>query len=441
MKTGNPDNPLIIQSDSTLLLDVHNKNFAAARNDIAPFAELEKSPEHIHTYRISPLSLWNAASAGLEADQIIDNLEKWSRFEIPENIIFSINDIISRFGKLVLRETEDPNRLILSIEDKMILAELSSIEKLKKYLIPMKDGFYINLVDRGTIKLELIKIGYPVKDEAPLIDGDHLDIKLRETTRSGFGLIIRDYQIESAETFCGDGNAGTGFGVIVLPCGAGKTIVGMQVMDILKTNTLILTTNVAAVHQWIEELKDKTQISDDDIGEYTGDRKLIKPVTVATYQILTWRPDSDSDFPHFSIFRKKNWGLIIYDEVHLLPAPVFRVTAEIQSMRRLGLTATLVREDGRQKDVFSLVGPKRYDVPWKELEAKGWIAEANCYEIRMDLPENLKIDYAVAEKRKKFRIASENFNKITIVKQLIKNHREDSILVIGQYIEQLKSIA
>jgi len=441
MKTGNSDKPLIIQSDSTLLLDVHNKNFAAARNDIAPFAELEKSPEHIHTYRISPLSLWNAASAGLEADQILDNLEKWSRFEIPENIIFSINDIISRFGKLVLRETEDPNRLILSIQDKMILAELSSIEKLKKYLIPMKDGFYINLVDRGTIKLELIKIGYPVKDEAPLIDGDHLDIKLRETTRSGFGLIIRDYQIESAETFCGDGNAGTGFGVIVLPCGAGKTIVGMQVMDILKTNTLILTTNVAAVHQWIEELKDKTQISDDDIGEYTGDRKLIKPVTVATYQILTWRPDSDSDFPHFSIFRKKNWGLIIYDEVHLLPAPVFRVTAEIQSMRRLGLTATLVREDGRQKDVFSLVGPKRYDVPWKELEAKGWIAEANCYEIRMDLPENLKIDYAVAEKRKKFRIASENFNKITIVKQLIKNHREDSILVIGQYIEQLKSIA
>ena len=302
MKTGNPDNPLIIQSDSTLLLDVHNSNFVAARNDIAPFAELEKSPEHIHTYRISPLSLWNAASAGLNANQILDNLEKWSRFEIPENIIFSINDIISRFGKLVLIETEDPNRLILLIHDKMIHAELSSIEKLKKYLIPMKDGFYIKLVDRGTIKLELIKIGYPVKDEAPLIDGDPLDIKLRETTRSGFGLIIRDYQIESAETFCGDGNAGTGFGVIVLPCGAGKTIVGMQVMDILKTNTLILTTNVAAVHQWIEELKDKTQISDDDIGEYTGDRKVIKPVTVATYQILTWRPDTESDFPHFSIF-------------------------------------------------------------------------------------------------------------------------------------------
>ncbi len=441
MKTGNPDNPLIIQSDSTLLLDVHNKNFAAARNDIAPFAELEKSPEHIHTYRVSPLSLWNAASAGLKANQIIDNLEKWSRFEIPDNIIFSINDIISRFGKLILKETENPNRLILAINDKIILAELSSIEKLKKYFIPIEEGFYINLVDRGTIKLELIKLGYPVKDEAPLIDGDPLDIKLRETTRSGFGLLIRDYQIEAAKTFCGDGNAGTGFGVIVLPCGAGKTVVGMKVMDILKTNTLILTTNVAAVHQWIEELKDKTHISEDDIGEYTGDRKVIKPVTVATYQILTWRPNSESDFPHFSIFRKKNWGLIIYDEVHLLPAPVFRVTAEIQSMRRLGLTATLIREDGRQKDVFSLVGPKRYDVPWKELEAKGWIAEANCYEIRMDLPDDLKIDYAVAEKRKKFRIASENYNKISIVNQLINNHREDSILVIGQYIEQLKKIS
>jgi len=212
-------------------------------------------------------------------------------------------------------------------------------------------------------------------------------------------------------------------------------------MDILKTNTLILTTNVAAVHQWIEELKDKTHIAEEDIGEYTGDRKVIKPVTVATYQILTWRPDNKSDFPHFSLFSKKNWGLIIYDEVHLLPAPVFRVIAEIQSMRRLGLTATLVREDGRQEDVFSLVGPKRYDVPWKELESKGWIAEANCYEIRIDLPESLKVEYAVAEKRKKFRIASENFQKVAIVKQLIKNHREDSILVIGQYIEQLKILS
>ena len=441
MKTGNSENPLIIQSDNTLLLDVHNSNFAAARNDIAPFAELEKSPEHIHTYRVSPLSLWNAASAGLNADHIVKLLEKWSRFDIPENIIFNIRDIISRFGKLVLKETDNINKLILTIDDKMIMAELSSIEKLKKYLVPVPEGFSINLVDRGSVKLELIKLGYPVKDEAPLIDGDPLAVDLRETTQSGFGLIIRDYQIESAETFCGDGNAGSGFGVIVLPCGAGKTIVGMKVMEILKTNTLILTTNVAAVHQWIEELQDKTHIPKEDIGEYTGDRKIIKPVTVATYQILTWRPDSESDFPHFSIFRKKNWGLIIYDEVHLLPAPVFRVTAEIQSMRRLGLTATLVREDGRQEDVFSLVGPKRYDVPWKELEAKGWIAEANCYEIRMDLPDNLKIEYAVAEKRKKFRIASESPQKIPIVKQLIKNHREDSILVIGQYIEQLKSIA
>ncbi len=441
MKTGNPENPLIIQSDSTLLLDVHNSNFTAARNDIAPFSELEKSPEHIHTYRISPLSLWNAASAGLKADLIIELLEKWSRFEIPENIIFSINDIISRFGKLILRETDDAGKLLLTIDDKMIMAELSSIEKLKKYLFPVPRGFSINLVDRGTVKLELIRLGYPVRDEAPLIDGDPLAVEMRKKTLSGFDLTIRDYQNEAADTFWGNGKTGSGFGVIVLPCGAGKTVVGMKVMDILKTNTLILTTNVAAVHQWIEELKDKTDLTEEHVGEYTGDKKDIKEVTVATYQILTWRPDSESDFPHFSLFRKKNWGLIIYDEVHLLPAPVFRVTAEIQSMRRLGLTATLIREDGRQEDVFSLVGPKRYDVPWKELEAKGWIAEANCYEIRMDLPENLKIEYAVADKRKKFRIASENIQKVSIVRQLIKNHPEDSILVIGQYIEQLKNIS
>ncbi len=441
MKTGNTENPLIIQSDSTLLLDVHNSNFTAARNDIAPFSELEKSPEHIHTYRISPMSLWNAASAGLGADHIIELLEKWSRFEIPENIIFSIKDIISRFGKLVLKETADTNKLLLIIKDKIIFAELSSIEKLKKYLFPVSEGFMVNLVDRGTVKLELIRLGYPVKDEAPLLDGDPLAVDMRKTTLSGFELTIRDYQNEAADTFCGNGKTGSGFGVIVLPCGAGKTVVGMKVMNILKTNTLILTTNVAAVHQWIEELKDKTDLTEEHIGEYTGDRKDIKEVTVATYQILTWRPDKESDFPHFSLFRKKNWGLIIYDEVHLLPAPVFRVTAEIQSMRRLGLTATLIREDGRQEDVFSLVGPKRYDVPWKELEAKGWIAEANCYEIRMDLPEDLKIEYAVADKRKKFRIASENIQKIAIVKQLIKNHPEDSILVIGQYIEQLKKIS
>jgi len=441
MQNNTDIKPLIVQGDSTLLLDVHNPGFEDARTDISPFAELEKSPEHMHTYKITPLSLWNAASAGINAGTITERLNRWSRFPVPENIIFSIEDTISRFGKLILKETDTDGKLLLIVTDKFIKAEITARKKLQKYLVPSEEGFLINLVDRGTIKQELLQLGYPVKDMAPLIPGDPLEIKLRDYTASGNPFVIRDYQKEAAETFCGDGGPGTGFGTIVLPCGAGKTIVGLKVMEILKTNTLILTTNVAAVHQWIDEIKDKTEIPPEEIGEYTGDKKDIKPVTVGTYQILTWRPDKESDFPHFSIFRKKNWGLIIYDEVHLLPAPVFRVTAEIQALRRLGLTATLIREDGRESDVFSLVGPKRYDVPWKELESKGWIADANCYEIRLDINEKLKIEYAVADKRRKFRIASENPAKIEVAKQIIANHREDSILVIGQYIDQLKLLA
>ncbi len=409
--------PLIVQGDSTLLLDVHNAGFEGARTDIAPFTELEKSPEHMHTYKITPLSLWNAASAGITAVSIIQRLKKWSRFPIPDHITFSIKDVISRFGKLILKETGTDGKLLLIIRDPYIQAEIEARRSLKKFLIPHDEGFLINLVDRGTIKQELLQLGYPVKDMAPLLPGDPFKIELRNITANGFPFIIRDYQEEAAKAFCGDNKPGTGFGTIVLPCGAGKTIVGLKVMEILGTNTLILTTNVAAVHQWIDEIKNKTKISSDDIGEYTGDRKDIKPVTVGTYQILTWRPDKESDFPHFSIFRKKNWGLIIYDEVHLLPAPVFRVTAEIQALRRLGLTATLIREDGRESDVFSLVGPKRYDVPWKELESKGWIAEANCYEIRLDMEDDLKIEYAIADRRKKFRIASENPAKIEIAIQ------------------------
>ncbi len=441
MQNSTDIKPLIVQGDRTLLLDVHNPGFEDARTDIAPFTELEKSPEHMHTYKITPLSLWNAASAGISADSIIQRLQKWSRFPIPENITFSIKDTISRFGKLVLQETDNSDKLLLIIHDKYIQAEIKARRTLKKYLVPHEEGFLINLVNRGTIKQELLQLGFPVKDMAPLLPGDPLDIELRKITTNGFPFIIRDYQKEAAETFCGDNRPGTGFGTVVLPCGAGKTIVGLKVMEILKTNTLILTTNVAAVHQWIDEIKDKTKIPPDEIGEYTGDKKDIKPVTVGTYQILTWRPDKESDFPHFSIFRKKNWGLIIYDEVHLLPAPVFRITAEIQALRRLGLTATLIREDGRESDVFSLVGPKRYDVPWKELETKGWIAEANCYEIRLDMDDDLKIEYAVADKRRKFRIASENPAKVEIAKQLIANHREDSILVIGQYLDQLKLLS
>ncbi len=434
--------PIIVQSDGSMLLDVHNPAFEDARSDISVFAELEKSPEHMHTYRLSSISLWNAASVGVTPSEMIKKLEKWSKFEIPENVKFRITESAGLFGKIRLIPTDDPYELLLKTSEERLYSEIKSIKKLQKILLPtaLKNTFLMKLVDRGTIKQELINSGYPVKDEVPLVKGDPLDITLRERTLSGYDFSVRDYQQEAADTFHGEGKPGNGFGTIVLACGSGKTVVGMTIMDIYKTNTLIITTNIAAVHQWKDELLDKTNLTEDQIGEYSGDRKEIKPVTIATYQILTWRPDKKSDFPHFDIFRKNNWGLIVYDEVHLLPAPVFRVTAEIQAISRVGLTATLIREDGREADVFSLVGPKRYDCPWKELQAKGWIAEANCFEIRAELPENLEIPYAVADRRDKFRLAAENPAKYAIVKELIENHPEDSILVIGQYISQLKKM-
>ncbi|MBT3274407.1 MAG: DEAD/DEAH box helicase family protein, partial [Spirochaetales bacterium] len=413
--------PLIVQSDGSLLLDVHTEKYDDARSDIAVFAELEKSPEHMHTYRISPLSLWNAASSGSSADEIIDALDKWSRFPVPGSVAENIVDTISRFG-VVRMIRLDNGDLILIVSDTAVQLELEHHKKLKGLLEPHGDGFRVRLVDRGAVKIELIRIGYPVKDETPFAEGESLDFTFSETDTAKSPFSVRDYQKDACRAFFGQNKPGFGHGTVVMPCGAGKTVVGMAVMELYKTSTLILSTNVAAVHQWIEEIVDKTSLTREQVGEYTGDRKEIKPVTIATYQILTWRPAKDAPFPHFSLFHNHKWGLIIYDEVHLLPAPVFRVTAEIQAIRRLGLTATLVREDGREEDVFTLVGPKRYDVPWKELEAKGWIAEAYCHEIRVDLPDDLKIPYATSDKRGKFRIAAENYLKNTIAAQLIQNH-------------------
>jgi DNA excision repair protein ERCC-3 len=338
--------------------------------------------------------------------------------------------------------SDDPDYLVLTTDIPLVYRELEASRQMKKYLVPSgTDEFRLAVLDRGTVKQELLKLGWPVQDEAPLKDGDPLEISLRETTLSGSPLVIRDYQRTAAAALVGDKGPGTGFGTIVLPCGSGKTVVGMTVMEMLATSTLILTTNVAAVHQWAAELVDKTTLTREEIGEYTGDKKEIQSVTIATYQILTWRPDKESPFPHFSIFRERAWGLIIYDEVHLLPAPVFRVTAEIQTVRRCGLTATLVREDGCEGDVFSLVGPKRYDVPWKDLEEQGWIATARCMEIRVPLATEHEIDYAVAGQRQKYRIASENPAKYAVVLELIREHEGDSILVIGQYLKQLEKIA
>jgi DNA excision repair protein ERCC-3 len=454
---NNPANPLIVQSDRTLLLDVHAPLAEEARAALLPFAELEKSPEHVHTYRISPLSLWNAASAGLGPCDVVGTLEKYSRYPVPPHILSEFSDIMARYGKIRLISPASPSsaktkdaplpenplapELFLTSDEKAILAELGAAKSLEKLLQKTQGGFLVRLVDRGSVKRELIKLGWPVKDEAPLVSGEPLEISCRQVSLSGKPFSPRDYQVEAARAVLGSGSPGSGYGVVALPCGSGKTIVGMYLMSLLKTNTLILTTNVAAVHQWMNELLDKTSLTGELIAEYSGDSKAVAPVTIATYQILTWRPDKEAEFPHFALFRRRSWGLIIYDEVHLLPAPVFRVTAELQALRRLGLTATLVREDHAEDAVFSLVGPKRYDVPWKDLEGKGWIASALCTEIRLDMPEELKLPYAVASPREKYRLASENPCKETIVRDLTANHPEDHILVIGQYISQLEALA
>lgn len=453
----NFENPLIVQGDRSLLLDVHAPLAEECRNALIPFAELEKSPEHLHTYKLSPLSLWNAASAGFSADDAVAVLEKYSRYDVPQSIVMWIKEIASRFGMLKLvpgPDEEVPAKenseekiiehyLYLTADSVPVYKEISANPSLKKYLTPCEADkrFLLQLTDRGTIKQLLLQIGWPVKDEVALADGEPLEVSLRETTSSGKPLVIREYQKASANALIGDKGPGTGFGTIVLPCGAGKTIVGMTIMDLLKTSTLIITTNISAVHQWIDELLDKTTLTRDQIAEYSGENKEIKPVTVATYQVLTWRPDKTGPYPHFSIFHQRPWGLIIYDEVHMLPAPVFRVVAELQAIRRVGLTATLVREDGCEGYVFSLVGPKRYDVPWKELERDKWIANAECIEVRVDLPAFKEIEYAVATLREKHRIASENANKNTIVQEIIEKYQEDKILVIGQYITQLEEIA
>ena len=455
----NYENPLIVQGDRSLLLDVHAPLAEECRNDLIPFAELEKSPEHLHTYKLSPLSLWNAASAGFSADDAVAVLQKYARYDVPQSIVMWIKEISSRFGKLRLIEGPDievpakegsaekiiEHYLYLVSDGLPVFKEIGANRAVKQLLTiatgdAPENSYLLKLTDRGTIKQLLLQAGWPVKDEVQLGHGEPLDVSLRTETSHGKPLNIREYQKNSAKALVGDKGPGTGFGTIVLPCGAGKTIVGMTIMDMLKTSTLIITTNISAVHQWIDELLDKTNLTADQIAEYSGENKEIKQVTVATYQVLTWRPDKEGPYPHFSIFHERPWGLIIYDEVHMLPAPVFRVVAELQAVRRVGLTATLVREDGCEGYVFSLVGPKRYDVPWKELERDHWIASAECIEVRIDLPVAKEIDYAVSTAREKHKIASMNPDKIPVVKQIIEKYPEDKILVIGQYLEQLDEI-
>lgn len=436
-----PENPLIVQGDKTILLEVNNDRYEAARDALARFAELEKSPEHIHTYRISPLSLWNAAAAGETAALIIEVLTEYGKYDLPDNVRTDIQDYISRYGRLKL--IKDDAGLLLISDDRALIAEISHHNKIKPFICEAVDAHILRVdpTQRGHLKQALVLIGYPVEDLAGYQEGAYLPVSLRETTLDCNAFHLRRYQREAVDIFHAGGSARGGSGVIVLPCGAGKTVVGLGALAQLQTSTLILTTSTVAVRQWIDELLDKTSLTAGEIGEYTGDVKEIRPVTISTYQIMTYRARRTDDFPHFALFNERDWGLIIYDEVHLLPAPVFRVTAEIQSRRRLGLTATLVREDGHESDVFSLIGPKKYDVPWKELEKQGWIATAECHEIRMPMPESERMVYAVADERDKYRIAAENPGKLDVLKQLLGKHREDNVLVIGQYLSQLQIIA
>jgi DNA excision repair protein ERCC-3 len=437
-----PDNPLIVQSDRTLLLEVAHPAFEEVRDELARFAELVKSPEHMHTYRITPLSLWNASASGVTCASIAETLERWSKYPIPQNLLQEIEDHGTRYGKL--RLVNKDGRLALEMDDRGLYYELENQRSMQELLAePYPDlrGIYLQNGKRGEVKLQLIRLGHPVQDLAGFKPGDPLAFELRPTlagTGKPFGL--RPYQQAAVDVFHAGGGPEGGAGVLVLPCGAGKTVIAIGCMARLQTHTLVLTTNVTAVKQWKQELLDKTTLREDEIGLYTGDSKEIKPVTIATYQILTYRKTKGSPFEHFKIFEAANWGLVIHDEVHMLPAPVFRAVAELQAKRRLGLTATLVREDGKEEDVFSLIGPKRVDVPWKTLEKSGFIATAHCLEIRVPLPSDERMDYAVAEQRQRFRIASENSLKLKVMDELLAGHPDQSILVIGQYLEQLRII-
>ncbi len=435
-----PERPLIVQGDHSLLLETHNPQFNAARDAISPFAELEKSPEHIHSYRLNPLSLWNAAAAGHTLEEAEAALHDYSKYAIPANVLEEMRRTFARYGQLILTKEDDQN-LRLSISDDFIAAQVGKEKSLKALIKTQinENTFLIEPAQRGLLKHALIKLGFPVDDQAGFKDAGQIDIKLRSYTLSdGHAFALRDYQQQAVDSFVASGS----HGVIVLACGAGKTAVGMATMAHIGMNTLVISPNTAAAHQWSAELLDKTDLHESQIGEYTGNRKEIQPVTIATYQMLTYRDKKDGDMPHIELITKHEWGLIIFDEVHVLPAPVFRAVSEIQARRRLGLTATLIREDGLEKDVFSLIGPKRYDLPWRELEASGHIAEAHCIEIRVPMSKDDHFAHAIAEDRRKaYRIGAENKIKDTVAQALIEKHAGEGILVIGQYIKQLTRIA
>ena len=424
------DGPLIVQSDKTVLLEVAHPDAPKARAALAPFAELERAPEHIHTYRITPLALWNARAAGFDAEQAVDVLERYSRFPVPQPLLVDVAETMARYGRLKLVK-HPAHGLILEADDAAILTEVTRSKKIQPLIAKPIDDLTVPVHPsaRGQIKQELTKLGWPVEDLAGYVDGESHPIALNHD-----GWQLRDYQQYAAESFWEGGS-----GVVVLPCGAGKTIVGAASMAQAQTTTLILVTNTVAGRQWRDELLRRTTLTPEEIGEYSGEKKEIRPVTIATYQVVTRK--TKGEYRALELFDSRDWGLIIYDEVHLLPAPVFRMAADLQSRRRLGLTATLVREDGREDDVFSLIGPKRYDAPWKELEMAGYIATAECVEVRTTLTDEERLTYATAETRERYRLAACSAGKLEVVDKLLATHKGQQTLIIGAYVEQLEEIA
>ncbi|MDN4173852.1 DEAD/DEAH box helicase [Nocardioides sp. SOB77] len=424
------DGPLIVQSDKTLLLEIDHERAADCRKAIAPFAELERSPEHVHTYRLTPLGLWNARAAGHDAEQVVDTLLEYSRYAVPHALLVDVAETMARYGRLRL-DKHPTHGLVLTSTDRPVLEEVLRAKKVQGMLGARidDDTVVVHASERGNLKQALLKIGWPAEDFAGYVDGEAHPISLLEDDWT-----LRDYQRDAAESFWHGGS-----GVVVLPCGAGKTLVGASAMAHAQATTLILVTNTVSARQWKDELVRRTSLTEDEIGEYSGSVKEVRPVTIATYQVLTMK--RKGVYPHLELLDARDWGLIVYDEVHLLPAPIFRMTANLQARRRIGLTATLVREDGREGDVFSLIGPKRYDAPWKDIEAQGWIAPADCVEVRVTLPTDERLVYAVAEPEERYRLASCTAEKTRVVRDIVASHPGQPTLVIGQYIEQLDELA
>ncbi|MBN9109097.1 MAG: DEAD/DEAH box helicase [Pseudonocardia sp.] len=424
-----PDGPLIVQSDKTLLLEVDHPAAGDARSAIAPFAELERAPEHVHTYRVTPLALWNARAAGHDAEQVVDALVRFSRYAVPQPLLVDVVDTMGRYGRLQLSNSP-VHGLVMTALDRAVLEEVLRQKKIAPMLGSRidDDTVVVHPSERGPLKQALLKIGWPAEDLAGYVDGEAHEIDLAQD-----GWHLRSYQQEAVDGFWQGGS-----GVVVLPCGAGKTLVGAAAMAQAKATTLILVTNTVSGRQWKRELIARTSLTEDEIGEYSGERKEIRPVTIATYQVITRR--TKGEYRHLELFDSRDWGLVIYDEVHLLPAPVFRMTADLQSRRRLGLTATLVREDGREGDVFSLIGPKRYDAPWRDIEAQGWIAPAECIEVRVTLTDAERLGYATADAEERYRMASTARTKLPVVKAILDRHPDEPTLVIGAYLDQLDDL-